>query len=67
MIQLHDRLKLGVVNILSWIGTGLTLQHVQTFVAIAAGIASLIVSITSVMWILTQKRAFEKDRAAKND
>ena len=56
----HDRLKLGIINGLSWVGTGITLQHVQTVVAILAGLASVVVSIVSILWIRKQARALDK-------
>lgn len=65
MTHIHDRLKLAVLNALSWIGTGLSLQHVQAIVAIVGGLASLAVSLTSIWYIRKQARALDRNQPNK--
>lgn len=60
MIDHYDRLKLGALNILAWIGAGISLQHVQAFVAIAGGLGSVAVSLTTIWWIRKQARSHDQ-------
>lgn len=60
MSENFDKLKLGLLNVLAWVGTGVSLQHVQAFVAIACGLGSLAVSLTTIWWIRKQAKAHDQ-------
>lgn len=73
MNDLTDKFRvIGVIrllgaNLLSWISTGAAFQHVQSAVAILAGLGSVGVSIASIMWIRKQAKAFDARHSIRKD
>jgi hypothetical protein len=63
MIDHDASAKLLLANLVPWLGTIISLQNVQVIVAILSGVASIAVSIASILWIRKQARAL--DEAAK--
>jgi hypothetical protein len=60
MNEHHASAKLFLANLFPWIGTLISLQTVQVVVAILSGLASIGVSIASILWIRKQARALDE-------
>lgn len=56
----HVSAKLFLANLFPWLGTIISLQTVQVVVAILSGVASIAVSIASILWIRKQARALDE-------
>jgi len=56
----HAGTKLLVANVGAWLGTIISLQNVQVVLAILSGVASLGVSVLSMIWIHKKLKALEK-------
>lgn len=56
----HAGTKLLFANLGAWLGTIISLQNVQVVLAILSGVASLGVSVLSMIWILKKLKALEK-------
>jgi hypothetical protein len=63
VIQLFDTIRIGSLNVLSWISTLAVLQLAADLLQVAALLGSITVSIFSVRWIMKQSRHL--DRANK--
>jgi hypothetical protein len=55
----HAGAKLLFANLGAWLGTIMSLQNVQVVLAILSGLASLGVSILSMIWISKKLKALE--------
>lgn len=55
----HAGAKLLFANLGAWLGTIMSLQNVQVVLAILSGLASLGVSVLSMIWIAKKLKALE--------
>ena len=55
----HAGAKLLFANVGAWLGTIISLQNVQVVIAILSGLASLGVSILSMMWLQKKLKSLE--------
>ena len=55
----HAGSKLLFANVGAWLGTIISLQNVQVVIAILSGLASLGVSILSMMWLQKKLKSLE--------
>ena len=52
--------KLLLANLLPWFGTALSLQDIHVLVAICSGLASMVLSIVSIFWIMRKHRDLDR-------
>lgn len=57
----HAGSKLLFANLGAWLGTIISLQNVQVVIAILSGLASLGVSVLSMLWLQRKLKGLDKD------
>lgn len=60
MIQFFDTIRIGSLNVLSWISTLAVLQIAADLLQVAALLGSITVSVFSVRWIIKQSENLDR-------